>query len=78
MSTSKNVILVTGGTGAHSTLTRARASSRILIALPASRAGLVGAAIDHVTRTEPVGSRFGKFAHDDQWVFLSSKDGDLR
>ncbi|BGP27250.1 hypothetical protein JCM10295v2_006214 [Rhodotorula toruloides] len=54
MSSSKNVILVTGGTG------------------------LVGAAIDYVTQHEPVGSRYGKFAEDDQWVFLSSKDGDLR
>ncbi|BGP34955.1 hypothetical protein JCM10296v2_006779 [Rhodotorula toruloides] len=54
MSSSKNVILVTGGTG------------------------LVGAAIDYVTQHEPVGSRYGKFAEDDRWVFLSSKDGDLR
>ncbi|BGO95104.1 hypothetical protein NBRC10512_006388 [Rhodotorula toruloides] len=54
MSSSKNVILVPGGTG------------------------LVGAAIDYVTQHEPVGSRYGKFAEDDQWVFLSSKDGDLR
>lgn len=40
--------------------------------------GLVGSAIDYTINHEAVGSRFGKFGEDDQWVFLSSKDGDLR
>ncbi|GAA5910091.1 GDP-L-fucose synthase family protein [Sporobolomyces salmoneus] len=40
--------------------------------------GLVGSAIEHTINHEAVGSRFGKFNEDDQWVFLSSKDGDLR
>ncbi|GAA5874116.1 hypothetical protein JCM16303_005748 [Sporobolomyces ruberrimus] len=40
--------------------------------------GLVGSAIEHTISHETVGSRFGKFAEDDKWVFLSSKDGDLR
>ncbi|GAA5982797.1 hypothetical protein JCM5350_002992 [Sporobolomyces pararoseus] len=40
--------------------------------------GLVGSAIDYTINHEAVGSTFGKFGEDDQWVFLSSKDGDLR
>ncbi|GAA5846717.1 hypothetical protein JCM3766R1_002891 [Sporobolomyces carnicolor] len=40
--------------------------------------GLVGSAIEHTIKHEAVGSRFGKFDQDDEWVFLSSKDGDLR
>ncbi|GAA5822329.1 hypothetical protein JCM5353_001574 [Sporobolomyces roseus] len=40
--------------------------------------GLVGSAIQHTIDHEAVGSRYGKFNEDDQWVFLSSKDGDLR
>ena len=39
--------------------------------------GLVGYAIQHVIDTEPVGSRFGK-REGEAWVFLSSKDADLR
>ncbi|GAA5881103.1 hypothetical protein JCM1840_007102, partial [Sporobolomyces johnsonii] len=40
--------------------------------------GLVGTAIDYTIQHEAVGSRFGKFAEDDKWIYLSSKDGDLR
>ncbi|GAA5985984.1 hypothetical protein JCM11641_004890 [Rhodosporidiobolus odoratus] len=40
--------------------------------------GLVGRGIQHVIDTEAPGSRFGKFAEDDKWVFLTSKEGDLR
>jgi hypothetical protein len=40
--------------------------------------GLVGEAIRHVVETEPVGSRFGKATEDEEWIFLGSKDGDLR
>ncbi|GAA5969234.1 hypothetical protein JCM3765_007252 [Sporobolomyces pararoseus] len=40
--------------------------------------GLVGSAIEYTINHEAVGSSFGKFGEDDQWVFLSSKDGDLR
>jgi hypothetical protein len=39
--------------------------------------GLVGYAIQHVIDTEPVGSRFGR-REGEAWVFLSSKDADLR
>ncbi len=39
--------------------------------------GLVGHAIQHVIDTEPVGSRFGR-REGEAWVFLSSKDADLR
>ncbi|KAM0791020.1 hypothetical protein ACM66B_004318 [Microbotryomycetes sp. NB124-2] len=40
--------------------------------------GLVGSALKWVIENEPVGSRFGKDSEDEQWVFLSSKEGDLR
>jgi len=39
--------------------------------------GLVGYAIQHVIETEPVGSRFGK-REGEKWVFIGSKDADLR
>ena len=39
--------------------------------------GLVGYAIQHVIETELVGSRFGR-REGEAWVFLSSKDADLR
>jgi GDP-L-fucose synthase len=39
--------------------------------------GLVGYAIQRVIDTEPLGSRFGKRPNE-TWVFLGSKDGDLR
>jgi hypothetical protein len=39
--------------------------------------GLVGHAIQHVIETEPVGSRFGR-REGEAWVFLGSKDADLR
>ncbi|KAM0753408.1 GDP-L-fucose synthase [Meredithblackwellia eburnea MCA 4105] len=40
--------------------------------------GLVGSALKYVIETEPVGSRFGKQTEDEKWIFLSSKEGDLR
>ncbi|GAA5824656.1 hypothetical protein JCM11251_005290 [Rhodosporidiobolus azoricus] len=40
--------------------------------------GLVGQGIQHTIKTEAVGSRFGKFAEDDEWIFISSSAGDLR
>ncbi|KAH9911036.1 NAD-dependent epimerase/dehydratase [Fomitopsis serialis] len=39
--------------------------------------GLVGKALQHVLATEPEGSRFGKRTGE-HWVFVSSKDADLR
>ncbi|PCH37537.1 NAD(P)-binding protein [Wolfiporia cocos MD-104 SS10] len=39
--------------------------------------GLVGKALQHVINTEPVGSRFGR-RPDEQWVFVSSSEADLR
>lgn len=40
--------------------------------------GLLGSAINHVIATEAVGSRFGKTTSDEEWIYLNSKDGDLR
>jgi hypothetical protein len=40
--------------------------------------GLVGSALQYVIEHEVVGSRFGRATVDEKWVFLSSKDGDLR
>ena len=39
--------------------------------------GLVGKALQHVLETEPEGSRFGK-RPGERWVFVSSKEADLR
>ena len=39
--------------------------------------GLVGSAIKGVIEQEQVGSRFGR-REDEKWVFIESKDGDLR
>jgi GDP-L-fucose synthase len=39
--------------------------------------GLVGRAIEHVINTEPEGSKFGS-QPGQKWVFLGSKDGDLK
>jgi GDP-L-fucose synthase len=39
--------------------------------------GLVGKGIQYIIENEPEGSRFGKKAGA-KWVFLGSKDGDLR
>lgn len=40
--------------------------------------GLVGQGIRYVIENEPIGSKFGKQSKDEQWIFLSSKDGDLK
>lgn len=34
--------------------------------------------MQYVIETEPVGSRYGKADADEEWIFISSKDGDLR
>ncbi|KAI0313578.1 GDP-L-fucose synthetase [Amylostereum chailletii] len=39
--------------------------------------GLVGSAIQHIIESEPAGSRFGK-REGETWVFVSSKEGDLK
>jgi GDP-L-fucose synthase len=39
--------------------------------------GLVGYAIRHVIESEPVGSRVGR-REGEAWVFVGSKDADLR
>jgi len=39
--------------------------------------GLVGQGLQWVLENEPVGSRYGKLPGE-EWVFLSSKDGDLK
>jgi hypothetical protein len=39
--------------------------------------GLVGYGIQNVINTEPVGSKFGR-REGEAWIFLSSKDADLR
>jgi len=38
----------------------------------------VGQGIKWAIENEPVGSKFGKRTADEKWIFLSSKDGDLR
>ena len=47
------------------------------IVLVTGGSGLVGKAIEDVINTELVNSRFGKLQNE-TWVFLTSKDGDLR
>jgi hypothetical protein len=47
------------------------------VVLVTGGSGLVGYAIQHVVDTEPVGSRFGR-REGEAWIFLSSKDADLR
>ena len=37
----------------------------------------MGSAIEHVIDTEAIGSTFGR-KEDEEWIFLSSKDCDLR
>jgi len=39
--------------------------------------GLVGKALEYVIDNDPVGSRFGK-KEGEKWIFLGSKEGDLR
>lgn len=48
------------------------------ICLVTGGTGLVGRALQYVIETEPVGSRYGKQDESEEWIFLSSKDGDLR
>lgn len=40
--------------------------------------GLVGRGIQWVIENEPVGSKYGKKTEGEKWIFLSSKDGDLK
>ncbi|CED82874.1 gdp-l-fucose synthetase [Phaffia rhodozyma] len=47
------------------------------IVLVTGGSGLVGQALQYVLANEPVGSRYGKL-EGEEWIFLSSKDGDLR
>ncbi|KAL7004502.1 hypothetical protein EMMF5_005983 [Cystobasidiomycetes sp. EMM_F5] len=53
-------------------------TNRKRVCLVTGGTGLVGSALRYVVENEPVASRFGKQAEDEEWVFLSSKDGDLR
>ncbi|KAF8516543.1 epimerase-domain-containing protein [Hysterangium stoloniferum] len=48
------------------------------IVLVTGGSGLVGKAIEHIVNTEPVGSRFGKADKDEKWIFVGSKDADLK
>lgn len=40
--------------------------------------GLLGSAIGYIIETEAIGSQFGRLNAEEEWIFLSSKDGDLR
>ncbi|CAH7689814.1 GDP-L-fucose synthase [Phakopsora pachyrhizi] len=40
--------------------------------------GLVGTALRELIESEPIGSRYGRRSQNERWIFLSSKDGDLR
>lgn len=43
----------------------------------AERLPSLGKALEYTIANEPVGSRFGKL-EGEEWIFLSSKDGDLK
>ncbi|KAF9242303.1 hypothetical protein BU15DRAFT_86888 [Melanogaster broomeanus] len=47
------------------------------VVLVTGGSGLVGKAIEHVIQHEPEGSRFGRRSGE-KWVFVSSRDADLR
>lgn len=53
-------------------------ADRPMVCLVTGGSGLVGRALQYIVENEPVGSRFGKRKEDERWIFLSSKDGDLR
>ncbi|KAI0050319.1 NAD(P)-binding protein [Auriscalpium vulgare] len=54
-----------------------RTGDSVSVILVTGGTGLVGSAIRRVLETEPVGSRYGRLPGE-RWVFLSSKDADLR
>ena len=67
----------TNGSGHTHGAESSRESSR-MVCLVTGGTGLVGRALQWVVENEPVGSRYGKQKEDEQWIFLSSKDGDLK
>lgn len=40
--------------------------------------GLLGSAIKFVIENELIGSKFGKLTESEEWIYLSSAEGDLR
>lgn len=71
MSTSRNTVHRNPRTNGNS-------SSSGVVCLVTGGTGLVGRALQWAIANEPVGSRYGKQSEDEEWIFLSSKDGDLR
>lgn len=71
------VVSQTNGSTKHGKLDGASTATPT-ICLVTGGTGLVGRALQHVIDTESLGSRYGKQDADEQWIFLSSKDGDLR
>lgn len=55
-----------------------KSSQRATVCLVTGGTGLVGRALQWVIENEPIGSRYGKRNEAETWIFLSSKDGDLR
>ena len=48
-----------------------------LAVLVTGGSGLVGRAVEYVIDNEPVGSKFGR-KDGETWIFLGSKDGNLK
>ncbi|KDQ12414.1 hypothetical protein BOTBODRAFT_176363 [Botryobasidium botryosum FD-172 SS1] len=55
----------------------AQATQQKTVILVTGGHGLVGSAIKHVIESEPANSRFGKRTGE-EWIFVGSRDGDLR
>ena len=68
----------TNGSSSHSQKGTNVDPNRPFVCLVTGGTGLVGRALQWVIENEPVGSRYGKQRADEEWIFLSSKDGDLK
>lgn len=62
----------------HHSHTNGHSKSEPAVVLVTGGTGLVGRALQWAVENEPVGSRYGKQSEEEKWIFLSSKDGDLR
>jgi GDP-L-fucose synthase len=68
----------TNGSSSHSQKGTNVDPNRPFVCLVTGGTGLVGRALQWVIENETVGSRYGKQRADEEWIFLSSKDGDLK
>ena len=71
-------IAMTNGSHANGVHQSNGGHDRPRVVLVTGGSGLVGTGLRYVVKTEAVGSRYGKQTAEEQWIFLSSKDGDLR